>query len=116
MLADIKPSGSVRDNYLHRLRELLNTADTVPPHDVPANVVTMNSRIRLRDKHDTQMTVSLVFPEDAVRDEDPETRKVSILTPIGLAMLGRRVGHLIADRIRIDGLVYQPEDAGDFHL
>src|SRR4030042_443882 len=67
MLADIKPSGSVRDNYLHRLRELLNTADTVPPHDVPANVVTMNSRIRLRDKHDTQMTVSLAFPEDAGR-------------------------------------------------
>ena len=116
VLDRVQGSGSVRDNYLHRLRRLLDTADTVPPDDVPGNVVTMNSKVRLRDRHDAEMTVSLVFPEDAACDDDQEIRRVSVLTPIGLAILGRRVGHLIANRIRIDGLLYQPEGAGDFHL
>ncbi len=116
VLADAKASGSVRDSYLDRLQRLLDTADTVPPRDVAGNVVTMNSKVRLRDKHDAEMTVALVFPKDAARNGDQETRKVSILTPMGLAILGRRVGHLIANRIRIDGLVYQPEGARDFHL
>ncbi len=116
LLVDAKASGSVRNSYLDRLQRLLDTADTVPPREVPGNVVTMNSRVRLRDKHDAEMTVSLVFPTDAGQGEDHETRKISVLTPIGLAILGRRVGHLIANRIRIDGLVYQPEGARDFHL
>jgi len=116
VLEGARATGSARDSYLHRLQRLLDTADTVPPREVPGNVVTMNSKVRLRDKHDAEMTVSLVFPEDAARDGDPETRKVSVLTPMGLAILGRRVGHLIAHRIRIDGLVYQPEGAGDFNV
>ncbi len=114
VLGGARASGSVRDTHLHRLQQLLDTADTVPPREVPANVVTMNSKVRLRDKHDSEMTVALVFPEDAARDGDQEPRRVSVLTPMGLAILGRRVGHLIARRIRIDGLVYQPEGAGDF--
>lgn len=116
LLASTKAPTGAANPYLDKLLHLLETADTVRPREVPNNVVTMNSRVRLKSRRDSEMTVSLVFPAHAETDKDPETRKVSILTPVGLAILGQRVGHTVANRIRIDGLVYQPEAVGDFDV
>lgn len=97
------------------LRCLLETADTVPPEEVARDVVTMNSRVRLKKGRGRgEMSVSLVFPADASGHGDCEPARVSVLTPTGLAMLGRRVGDRIEGRVRIHDLLYQPEAAGHF--
>ena len=98
-------------------RDCFESADTVAPQDVAADVVTMNSHVRLKDDEARrEMTLSLVFPADALKDTDFEKLNVSVLTPIGLSILGRRVGDVIEGRIRVAGLLYQPEAAGDFDL
>jgi len=116
-LASARTPGSKLNAYLDRLQRLLEAADIVAPHDVPRDVVTMNSKVRLKDDQvDRDMDLSLVFPADAARDADPERFDVSILSPLGLSLLGRRIGDVVGRRVRIDGLLYQPEAVGDFHL
>jgi regulator of nucleoside diphosphate kinase len=106
--------------YLMNLRAELNKALVVPPAEVPGDVITMNSKIRLLDiEDDEEMTFTLVFPQDADIHED----KVSVLAPIGTAVLGYRVGDSVewevpAGRrtLKVIEILYQPESAGDFEL
>lgn len=88
--------------------------------EVAPDVVTMNSTVRVTDL-DTNTThlYTIVFPGDA----DFEKGHISILSPIGTALLGYRAGDVVTwamprgtRRVRIEELVYQPEAAGDFHL
>ncbi|MBN1362509.1 MAG: GreA/GreB family elongation factor [Sedimentisphaerales bacterium] len=117
LLATAQSTNPAMKAPLGRLQQLLETADVVAPRDVPGNVVTMNSRVRLRDDHDgADMVLSLVFPADATTDTDFESMKVSVLTPIGLSLLGQRVGDIVEGRISVHELLYQPEAAGDFAL
>lgn len=108
------------NEYLEHLEIELSRGQLVSPADVPADVVTMNSKVRLRDL-DTQeeMTVTLVFPGDA----DIAQSKVSVLAPIGTAMLGYRLGDTFTwnvpdgeRRLQVESVLYQPEASGDFHL
>lgn len=105
---------------LAALEAELANAVIVAPWQIPADVVTMNSQVVLRDietrKH---FTYTLVFPEDASFDDG----RISVLAPIGTAMLGQRKGDRIAwpvpagiRRLRIMDVVFQPEAAGQFHL
>jgi regulator of nucleoside diphosphate kinase len=80
----------------------------------------MRSKVRLRDL-DTgeEMVYTLVFPSEANFDEG----KISVLAPVGTAMLGYRVGSLIEwevpsgrRRLKVEELLYQPEAAGDYNL
>ena len=106
--------------YLAGLEEELERAETVAPADVPADVITMRSKVRLKDL-DTgkEMVYVLVFPSEANYDEG----KISVLAPVGTAMLGYRVGDTIEwevpsgmRRLRVEELLYQPEAAGDYNL
>ncbi len=106
--------------YLARLEEELERAETVSPAEVPADVITMRSRVRLRDLNtDEEMVYTLVFPSEANFDEG----KISVLAPVGTAMLGYRVGDSIEwevpsgrRRLKVEELLYQPEAAGDYNL
>ena len=98
----------------------LNRAVVVPPSEIPADVVTMNSRVRLTDL-DSGKTheYTLVYPHDANYDEG----KISIVAPVGAAMIGQRAGDEFEwevpsgrRRFRVDAVLYQPEAAGDTHL
>ena len=109
---DIRQFASLRDR-LHRAR-------IVEPKAVPANVVTMNSLVVLRnlDSGD-RLTCRLAYPDEPRRSP----RNVSVSRPLGTAMLGTRVGQVIRwpagtrdRRMRIQQVLYQPEAAGDFHL
>lgn len=103
-----------------QLQQQLRETSVVEPQKVDKDVVTMNSQVRLRDlKLRKSTTWTLVFPEDA----DMDAGKLSVLAPLGLAILGARVGQTIEvqtpggrRRIYIDRILYQPEAAGDFHL
>jgi len=105
---------------LRGLQIELEHARVVTPADVPPDVITMNSKARLRDL-DTgeEMIFTLVFPGEANIEHD----RISVVAPIGTAMLGQRVGDEFewevpagSVRLRVEEMLYQPEAAGDFHL
>jgi len=105
---------------LESLAEELEKAEVVSPKNVPADVVTMNSKVILRDLTTSEeMTYVLVFPRDANID----TGAISVLAPVGTAILGYAKGDIVEwpvpsgmRRIRIQEILYQPEAAGDYHL
>jgi regulator of nucleoside diphosphate kinase len=77
--------------YLDTLEQELDRAEIVEPHAVPEDVVTMNSEVRLRDVDSGEVKAyTLVFPGQARTGNS-----VSVLAPIGTAMLGYRVGDVI---------------------
>jgi regulator of nucleoside diphosphate kinase len=120
LLIEARYSGYSGKEYLEDLENELNRAQVVDPKLVPPDLVTMNSRVRLEDlETGEEMVYTLVFPENA----DLSANRISILAPIGTAMLGYRVGDTFEwevpsgiSRIKIKELLYQPEAAGDFDL
>ncbi|QEY16843.1 nucleoside diphosphate kinase regulator [Cellvibrio sp. KY-GH-1] len=110
-----------RDDLKDKLFMELDRADLVEPVDVPPTLVTMNSRVRFTVlATGVTMVKTLVYPKDQAAD----TQNISILTPLGSALLGLSIGQEIewkidahkTMRVRIDAIEYQPERAGDFHL
>ncbi len=106
--------------YMEDLEEELDRAIVVSSKEVPPEVVTMNSELQVKDlATGKKMTFRLVFPSDA----DFERGKVSILAPIGTALIGYRAGDMVdwkvpsgIRRFQIEKVLYQPEAAGDYHL
>lgn len=106
--------------YAADLEAELGRARVVSRADVPPDVVTMNSTVRIRDQRVREAEeFTLVYPAEA----DALAGRVSVLAPLGLAVLGARAGDLIKWRVpagvrtfRLEAVVYQPEAAGDFHL
>jgi regulator of nucleoside diphosphate kinase len=105
--------------YLEELDEELDRADVVKPQEIRNDVITMNSTFRLRDLDKGEEVVyTLVFPGEA----DSAKGKISILAPIGTAVLGYRLGDTIEWEVpaglktfKVEEIVYQPEAAGDYH-
>ncbi|MCG5513591.1 nucleoside diphosphate kinase regulator [Ectothiorhodospira shaposhnikovii] len=102
------------------LQAELDRAEVVDPEQIPPTVVTMNSTVRfVMDSTGESFCMTLVYPKDSTGQAD----KVSILAPVGSALLGLSVGDQIewprpgggVIRVRIDEILYQPESAGDFH-
>jgi len=99
----------------------LSQARITLPREVPPDVVTMNSRVRLRnmDTGDSQV-LALVFPKDM----NTRQENVSILTPLGLGIFGRRTGDIFVlheednplTTYELENILYQPEANGDYHL
>jgi regulator of nucleoside diphosphate kinase len=104
--------------HVDHLEAELDRADVVLPVDVPFDVVTMNSEVAVRDMDSNeQMTFAVVFPSDA----DINRQRISVLAPMGTAVLGYRVGDTIdwkvpgrTRRLKIERVLFQPEAAGQF--
>lgn len=104
--------------YIDKLDEELDRANVVEPRDMPADVITMNSTVRLLDLGSgEELIYSLVFPGLA----NPDNNAISVLAPIGTALLGYREGDVIEwrvpagiKRLRVLEVLYQPERAGHF--
>jgi len=112
--------GKEGEKYLMDLEGELERGKVVKPQDIPNNIITMHSKIRLRNI-DTQeeMIYQLVFPDNA----DVNQGKISILAPIGTALLGYKVGDIVKwkvpaglTKLKVEEILYQPEAAGDYHL
>jgi regulator of nucleoside diphosphate kinase len=112
--------GSQRYRYLVRLKQELEYAEILAPEDMPADVITMNSRVRIHDLSNGEtVTVTLAFPHEA----DYEQKKVSLLAPLGAALLGCHTGEEVcyeapagSTKIRIKKILYQPEAAKEYSL
>lgn len=102
------------------LESELDRADIVDPKEVPPDVVTMNSTIRFRvASTGEEFTLTLVYPKDM--DESGGT--ISVLAPVGSALLGLTQGDRIewpkpgggTLRVELVEILYQPERAGEYH-
>lgn len=105
------------------LRDELERAELVEPGAMPGDVITMNTTALVEVVDDQQQAhahaLTLVYPRDA----DGSSDKVSILAPVGSALLGLRVGDSIdwplpggrRARLHVQAIRYQPEAAGQLH-
>ena len=105
------------------LRDELERAELVEPGAMPGDVITMNTTALVEVVGDQQQAhahaLTLVYPRDA----DGSSDKVSILAPVGSALLGLRVGDSIdwplpggrRARLHVQAIRYQPEAAGQLH-
>jgi len=114
-LLDAQPSGDTQG-----LRAELERAQVVEPDAVPSDVIAMNSTARFRDEDSgEEREITLVYPHDAGKRAD----MVSILAPVGSALLGLRIGATIdwpmpggrSARLRVLSISHQPEAAGEWH-
>lgn len=120
LIEKTREGNGVDRQYLNKLEAELDRAEIVDAKDIPANVITMRSTIRLKDLvSGEENTYSLVFPTEA----DFSQGKISVLAPIGTAILGYKSGDTIEwtvpsglRKLKVDKIVYQPEAAGHFDL
>ncbi len=74
------------------LLEEINRAKIHPANKIPADVVTMHSRVEFVDEASgASRTVELVYPADA----DIDAGRISIMTPVGAGLIGLREGQSI---------------------
>lgn len=101
--------------------ELLDFAHVVPSRAVDPDVVTMYSQVQLHDRaSDMRRTITLCYPADA----EPAAGFVSVLSPVGRALLGLRVGEVArwstpdggTQSAEVVALLFQPEASGDYTL
>lgn len=134
----LKPSVTISSLDAERLEKLLDAtpgrdfpgkaaleaelarADIVAPQDVPPTVVTMHSTVRFEiEDSGEEFSLTLVYPKEL----DGSAGRISILAPVGSALLGLSQGDSIEwpkpgggmMRVRIKEVLYQPERAGQYH-
>ncbi len=109
----------VEAQHLAALEEKIAEAEVLAPEQIPGNVVTMNSQVKLSDpRTGVNAVYTLVFPSSA----DARKNRISVLGALGTALLGSRIGDVVCYRSsagdesrRIDEIIYQPEAAGDIY-
>lgn len=114
-------SGAGKAPNIAKLRSELDEATVVPSEEIPSDVVTMNSRVSVQELDTGEKSeITLVYPSDA----DVNRRRISILAPVGAAILGLRVGDEIewplpsgkTRTYRIVSVLFQPEAEGRYDL
>jgi regulator of nucleoside diphosphate kinase len=120
MVRALQSVGDPFGSHLRELTDRLERAELVAPAEVARDVVTMNSCLRARDVESGRPEAfTLVYHGQSGMFDS----RLSVLTPMGVAALGARVGNVIEfpmrrgiRRLRIEEVSYQPEAARDFEL
>ena len=98
----------------------LDRAEVLEPTAMPADIVTMNSTVSFTIiETASKQTLTLVYPKEA----DGSSHKISVMTTVGTALLGLRVGDQFAMpspagnavTVKVDAITFQPESAGEMH-
>jgi regulator of nucleoside diphosphate kinase len=106
---------------LDQVEDLIHSAELVSSYQVPANVVTMYSQVLIADgQTGQQRKLTLCYPHDA----DVAAGFVSVLSPVGVALLGLKKGRLArwqtpdgaTATAKIVDILFQPEESGDYLL
>lgn len=118
-LIDSLPKNSIAG--INELEEELGRATIVAPKEVPPTIVTMNSTVKFSvESTQKEFELTLVYPKDI----DSNGKTISILAPVGSALLGLSIGDEIEWpkpgggnlKVKITEIIYQPERSGDHHL
>lgn len=105
--------------FAAELASVLDSAELVSSYDVQPNLVTMNSRVLIADGLlGEERTLTLCYPPDT----NPSTGFVSVLSPVGTALLGLAEGETARwcapggepASAKILKVVFQPEESGDY--
>ena len=120
LIQDMKNPNDHERIYLKLLTEELLRAEVVEPQKIPRDVVTMNSLVKFRDMETREVYMySIAYPANS----DFEKGRISVLAPIGMALLGYRVGDVVEwpvpagmRRLKVEEVLFQPEAAGQFEL
>lgn len=99
--------------YAQDLLKELEKCEIVDPEEISDKVITMNSKVSFRfSDSDKTLVYTLVFPQEA----DISKGKISILSPIGTALIGYQEGDVIKwsvpsgeKQIKVEKIIYQPE-------
>jgi regulator of nucleoside diphosphate kinase len=118
LLHDISKEIHGKEFSIQELIDEINRALVVSPKEIPENVVTMNSRVLLRELGSGKdMTLWLVFPDKVDAVKNP----VSILSSLGTAMIGCKMGDVFTwkspdglKQMEVLDILYQPERVGNF--
>ena len=113
LIDNLRLYGKREQAHLDTLEEELNRAEVLSKESIPHDVVTMNSKVQVTDLESGRtFSYQVVFPRDA----DISEGMISVLAPVGTALIGYRVGSEIewdvpggTRRLRIDAIEYQPE-------
>ena len=105
---------------VNRLRNEFKAAQMLSQQEISGDVITMNSRIVVKDLvTGREAEITITYPQDA----DSREGKVSIFSPIGVALLGRKLGDCVSwqvpngtGRFEVSKISYQPEAVGDYYL
>ncbi len=119
LVATVRGRRRWEELHLRALAEELDSAEVVDPERVPPDVVTMHSRVRVLDVVSGERTTyELCYPTEASQ----KTGRLSVLAPIGTALLGYREGDVVewpvpggVRVLKIDALLHQPEAAARPH-
>lgn len=111
--------GSYRE-FAAELESECERATICPRSEIAPDVITMNSCVRVIDLRTQERSrFTLVYPKES----DILEGRMSVISPLGLALLGRRKGDIVelrlpagTRRFRVEAVLYQPEAAGDEHL
>ncbi len=105
---------------IQRLKEKLRLAVITYPEAIEPDVITMNSKVRFKNHTEgIEYTFTLVFPHEA----DISENKISILSPVGMTLLGACEGDLLQCEtpsgqveIEVEEILFQPEASGYFYM
>jgi regulator of nucleoside diphosphate kinase len=118
LISNALRDGLQNDKSFEKLKSEMVKAKIVDLDQLPPDIITMNSR-SLIEIDESEEEIALVYPEDA----DLIENRISVLSPIGTAILGYGEGDQIlweipsgVTKIHIKKVIYQPESAGDYHL
>jgi regulator of nucleoside diphosphate kinase len=118
ILESREASGVIDANTAAKLKRDLEHSRLVDSHDIRPNIVTMNSKICLKNIGNGKKEVySLVFPEEV-----KGTEALSVFSGFGTELLGSPIGTVVKKShsgeqyFVIEDILYQPEAAGDYHL
>ena len=106
------------DPCVIKIREKLKLAKIIDPKNIKPNIVTMNTRFRLKNLgNGTRNEFMLVFPDQKA----PEKNHISIFDFLGTEVFCLEVGEVVPSLNKdafflIENIIYQPEAAGDYHL
>ena len=120
LVARLRASGRSRFDHIAALTHRMRGARLVSPKDVPGDVITLNSRVVLRDLDTGELLrCTLADPHDVTMFGG----RLSVAGPAGMALMGKRVGQVViwrlgkrARRLKIERILYHPEAAGEYHL
>jgi regulator of nucleoside diphosphate kinase len=108
------------DGLAHTVLEGFDEGDFMMPSDIPDDVVTVNSRVRVRDQDGNVREITICYPGEA----DAAKGFLSVLSAVGGQLLGHRVGATVswadpsgaASSLHIEALLFQPEASGELAL
>ncbi|MCC5939984.1 MAG: nucleoside diphosphate kinase regulator [Balneolaceae bacterium] len=111
---------TITQKEVEGLLQELNSAQLVESYEIPPDIVTMNSIVRLKFlNRDREVEFQIVYPEDA----DPSKNKISIFSPVATALIGYKEGDQIEwlvpaglTKMEIVKIMYQPEKAGEYQF